>query len=252
MLSGRIALSIRFADFEADLAAGELFRAGNRLVLQNIPFRILELLLRSGGEVVERERMMAEVWPDAHVGQRSINTAIRKLRHALGDTASNPQFIETVGSRGHRFKVPAEFVGESLPGALIHDPVTISIASFQNLDTSEHDSFCTGFTEELVVHFRRSADHISIILPPDSSADPSPRRSAFQAGRGFSAEYLLAGSVLSGTRNLRIIARLVRNRDRLCVWAESFSPRKGDILTVQDRISRQIVRAVVQALSIAR
>jgi DNA-binding response OmpR family regulator len=87
---------IRFAEFSADLATGEVYRGAERLVLQSKPFRILELLLRSAGSYVNRERIQQELWPNVHVdGQRCLNTAVRKLRKALGDNAAHSRLIET-------------------------------------------------------------------------------------------------------------------------------------------------------------
>lgn len=87
---------IRFGEFSADLATGEVYRGAERLVLQSKPFRLLALLLRSAGSYVNRERIHREVWPKVHVdGQRCLNTAVCKLRKAPGDNASHPRLIET-------------------------------------------------------------------------------------------------------------------------------------------------------------
>lgn len=102
--------TIRFAVFEVDLAAGELRRNGSRIRLQEQPFQILVYLLERPGEVVTREELRQKLWPaDTFVDfDHSLNTAINKLREALGDSASSPRYVETLARRGYRFLAPLQ------------------------------------------------------------------------------------------------------------------------------------------------
>ena len=97
--------TIRFGVFEADLAAGELRRNGARVRLQDQPFQVLAALLEKPGEVVTKEELRQRIWKDdTHVDfDRSLATAVNKIRDALGDSATRPRFIETVPKRGYRF-----------------------------------------------------------------------------------------------------------------------------------------------------
>src|SRR5712691_5451456 len=101
---------LRFAVFEVDLAAGELRKNGTRIRLQEQPFQILVHLLDRAGEVVTREELRQKLWPaDTFVDfDHSLNTAINKLREALGDSASSPRYVETLARRGYRFLAPVE------------------------------------------------------------------------------------------------------------------------------------------------
>ena len=112
---------IRFAVFEVDLAAGELRKNGARIRLQEQPFQILAYLIDRAGEVVTREELRQKLWPaDTFVDfDHSLNTAINKLREALGDSASNPRYVETLARRGYRFLAPLQTASESagLPGS---------------------------------------------------------------------------------------------------------------------------------------
>ena len=105
---------IRFGVFELDIAAGELRRDGLKVKLQNQPVRVLTLLLRRAGEVVPRDDFRQEIWPaDTFVDfDRGLSTAINKTREALGDSADNPRFVETVPRRGYRFIAPVEGGGK--------------------------------------------------------------------------------------------------------------------------------------------
>jgi TolB-like protein/DNA-binding winged helix-turn-helix (wHTH) protein/Tfp pilus assembly protein PilF len=98
--------------FEIDMAAGELYKSGRRVALQEKPFRVLSVLLQHPGELVTREDLQSQLWSvGTHVEfDEGLNTAIRKLRTAFGDSADNPRFIETVPRRGYRFIAPVSRV----------------------------------------------------------------------------------------------------------------------------------------------
>src|SRR6202051_4791583 len=100
----------RFGVFEIDLSAGELRKSGVKLRLQEQPFQVLALLLERTGEVVTREELQQKLWPsDTFVDfDHSLNTAINKVREALGDSASSPRYVETLARRGYRFIAPLQ------------------------------------------------------------------------------------------------------------------------------------------------
>ena len=101
---------IRFATFEVDLQTRELRKSGLKLKLHGQPFEVLAMLLEKPGEMVGRERFRERLWPtDTFVDfDHGVNTAINRLREALGDSADNPRFIETLPRRGYRFIAPVE------------------------------------------------------------------------------------------------------------------------------------------------
>jgi DNA-binding winged helix-turn-helix (wHTH) protein len=101
---------VRFAGFELDTSSGELTRNGGRIPLQDQPFQILELLTERPGEVVTREEIRSRLWPDDTVVEfeNAVNAAIKKLRIALGDSAEEPRYVETLRRRGYRLMVPVE------------------------------------------------------------------------------------------------------------------------------------------------
>lgn len=131
--SGRL----RFGVFEADLRTGELTKHGKRVRLQEQPFQLLAILLEKPGELVTREELRSRLWPQITVDfDHGVNKAIGKVRDALGDSAGNPRFIETVARRGYRFladvavvrdgqasPVPDEVVSEGPARAAAPGPV---------------------------------------------------------------------------------------------------------------------------------
>jgi len=104
---------VRFGVFEVDLTAGELRKSGSKVRLQEQPFQLLAYLLTRSGEVVTRDELREKLWPaDTFVDfDHSLNTAINKVREALGDSASSPRFVETLARRGYRFLGPVDRVG---------------------------------------------------------------------------------------------------------------------------------------------
>jgi len=105
MESPRPASVVRFGTYEVSLKSGEVRKAGVRIRVQQQPMKLLELLLERPGEVVTREELRGRVWPDESFGDfdQAVNIAIAKLRSALGDSAENPRYIETLPKRGYRF-----------------------------------------------------------------------------------------------------------------------------------------------------
>jgi TolB-like protein/DNA-binding winged helix-turn-helix (wHTH) protein len=101
---------IRFGVFEVDLHSGDLRKNGLKVRLTGQPFQVLAMLLQRPGEVVTREDLEKRLWPaDTFVDfDHSLNTAINKIREALGDDADNPRFIETLHRRGYRFIAPVD------------------------------------------------------------------------------------------------------------------------------------------------
>lgn len=104
-MAAALARRVRFGPFEADLSSGELWRDGTAVPLQDLPFRLLAALLEQPGEVVSRSELATRVWGtdtfvDATAG---LNTAVAKLREALGDDADRPAYVETLPRRGYRF-----------------------------------------------------------------------------------------------------------------------------------------------------
>lgn len=95
----------RFGTYEISFQSGELRKAGVKIRVQQQPFKVLEILLEHPGEIVTREDLRARIWPQESFGDfdQAVNVAIAKLRTALGDSAENPRYIETLPRRGYRF-----------------------------------------------------------------------------------------------------------------------------------------------------
>jgi DNA-binding winged helix-turn-helix (wHTH) protein len=110
MTDTQTARRYRFGVFEVDTATGELRRQGIRIKLNAQPFQVLSLLLERPGELLTREDISRELWPDGTFVdyEHGVNSAVNRIREALGDTAGNPRFVETLARRGYRFVAPVE------------------------------------------------------------------------------------------------------------------------------------------------
>lgn len=146
---------VRFAAFELDLRSGELRKSGVKVSLQDQPFHVLALLVQNAGEVVTREELRKSLWPaDTFVDfEDGLNTTIKKIRMALGDSAENPRFIETLPRRGYRFILPVQPPANSARSGEKAEKVMLAVLPFNNLSADpEQEFFSDGMTEEMIGH----------------------------------------------------------------------------------------------------
>lgn len=150
----------RFGVFELDLNAGELRKSGVKLRLQEQPFQVLALLLDRAGQVVTRDELQQKLWPsDTFVDfDHSLNTAINKVREALGDSASSPRYVETLARRGYRFIAPVQADIQSVTSPIATSPIATNIAT--TLEPASH-----------------SASHLPPVTIHPELEVPIPRRS---------------------------------------------------------------------------
>jgi DNA-binding winged helix-turn-helix (wHTH) protein len=130
---------LRFGLFEVDLAAGILRKECRRVSLQEQPFKILRMLLERRGQLVTREELHQALWPAGTFVEldQGLNTAVKKSRMALGDSAENPHLLETIPRRGYCFIAPVEAVVSSLESeqpkrrpVLLAVVISVAIAAF--------------------------------------------------------------------------------------------------------------------------
>src|SRR6266481_5768081 len=136
---------VRFGVYEVDLRAGELRKQGLRIRLPEQPFQVLAILLEHPSEVITREELQKRLWPDGTFVdfEQGLNAAVKRLREALGDSAENPHFIETLARRGYRF------IGSlaAKPGRI----ESLAVLPLENLSCDpEQEYFAEGMTEALI------------------------------------------------------------------------------------------------------
>ncbi len=141
MMDSRPARRYRFGVYEVNATTGELRRQGIRVKLNAQPFQVLCMLLERPGELLTREQISSELWPDGTFVDfdHGVNSAINRIREALRDTASNPRFVETLARRGYRFAAPVERIGdESSPSAAaeLPSPEAVPLQSTPTLEAN--------------------------------------------------------------------------------------------------------------------
>src|SRR2546430_178419 len=126
---------LRFESFELDLRARELRKNGVNTGLPDQSVKILAMLLERPGEVVLREEIRKKLWPNDTIVEfdHSINAAIKRLRQALGDSADNPHYVETLARRGYRWVLPVEWAEPDPAGP----PVEAGGVNAQAVDAAE-------------------------------------------------------------------------------------------------------------------
>ncbi|WP_109488208.1 winged helix-turn-helix domain-containing protein [Occallatibacter savannae] len=114
----------RFGVFEADASTGELRKQGIRIRLNAQPFQVLLMLLDRPGEVLTRDEIAQNLWSDGTFVdyEHGLNSAVNRIREALGDSASNPRFVETLARRGYRFVAPVQRVASQSNAAASTEP----------------------------------------------------------------------------------------------------------------------------------
>src|SRR5260370_39578432 len=158
MSISEISLQILPGGIELDRRAGEIRKEGLRISLPEQLFRLLLLLMDHAGEVVTREEIRSKLWSDSFVNfDDSINSAIKRLRQCLEDSAANPRFIETLPGHGYRFAVPAAHItsiSNTLDGSAEGVEPRVAVLPFESLSGDPaDDELVDGLTEALVTAF---------------------------------------------------------------------------------------------------
>ncbi len=237
--------SIELGQVEVRADTNELIVEGESKRLKPKVMRVLMKLVDGGGEVVTKAELLDSVWPNMSVSDNVLSEAIHELRRALGDSASQPRFIQTIPRRGYR--IVAE-IGSAKAKAT--DEATrprIIVSGFRSLSSDPEDEyFCEGLCEELTNSLGRIR-HIDVLarastLDVSSSDDP-------EANLG--ATHLVSGTLRREGDRIRVVARLNDAETGVQMWSAAFDGSLEDIVAVQDDIAGQIGVAVAPQFDIA-
>ena len=222
---------VRFGIFEADLAARELLRRGERVELQQQPFQVLVALLERPGELVARAELQDRIWPgDTRIdAERGINKAINRLRQALGDSAEKPSFIETLPRRGYRFIALVERMISS-----------IAVLALENLSGDPTQEYwADGMTDELVTQITK-IKAIKVISRTSAMRFKGSVMPLPEVARQLDVEALLQGSLVVSAQRIRIRVQLIDAQADRHIWTESYERELADVLTLQREIAQAI------------
>jgi TolB-like protein/DNA-binding winged helix-turn-helix (wHTH) protein/Tfp pilus assembly protein PilF len=272
---------VRFSTFELNLHSGELRQRGQKVKLQEQPLQVLTTLLEQPGELITREQLRNKLWPaDTFVDfDHSLNTAIRRLRDALGETAERPIFVETVARRGYRFIGHVE-IGAATPspqprwrpatknvvlGALVAGLALLALAVFlvrkrshttppqikslavlplKNLSgdpTQEY--FADGMTEAVIARLSmiRGLRVIShtSVMRFKDTAPPVTEIAA-----ALHVDAIVEGSVMRDGNRVRVHAQLIRAATDEHFWSETYDRQLEDIFALESAVAQAIASKV--------
>jgi len=229
-------MNTRFGAFEVDLEGRRLLKRGVPITLREQSFQVLAALIERPGDIVTREELRRRLWPsDTFVDfEVALNSAVSRLRDALGDSAESPSFIETVPKRGYRFVV-------SIPKR-----PAVAVMPFANQTGDARDEyFSDGLTDELIRVLSR-IDGLRVIARSVVFRYNGQPWDARKVGRELGVEAVLEGSVWRSGDRIRITVTLVGVKDGFNLWAQRFDGKLGDLFGIQD----EVCEAVAQALHV--
>jgi TolB-like protein/Tfp pilus assembly protein PilF len=234
---------LRFDAFELDRGSFQLRRSGESVHLQKVPLELLLLLAEREGWLVTREEIAERIWgKDTFLDLDSaLNTAVRKIRLALGDDPTEPKYIETVPGKGYRFMAQIKPTGKESTdkvSALIRP--TIAVLPLEDLSEDVQDYFSEGMTEEILTQLARLHPRLGVIARTSVMKYKGTRKSMHQIGRELGVPYALEGSVRRHANRVRISVQLIAVRNQTHLWAESYEYPLDDILKLQDLLAREI------------
>ena len=238
---------VHFGIFEADLGSGELRRKGVKIKLQEQPFQVLCALLERPSDIVTREELRRKLWHDETFGdfEHGVNSAVRKLREALGDSAETPRFIETLPKRGYRFIAP---VAEASP-AFRPEREALAVLPLQNLSGDvEQEYFSDGVTDALITELGK-VGALRVISRQSVIQYKGAKKPLAEISQELKVDAVLEGTVQRAGDRVRITAQLVRARPEEHLWAESYERPYADILALQAEIARNVARQVKAKLT---
>ncbi|MDR6670293.1 winged helix-turn-helix domain-containing protein [Rhizobium sp. 1399] len=226
-----------FAGHSLDLGRGRLQRGKEDVALRPKSLALLAYLLENPGRVLDKEELIAAVWPTSIVTDDSLSQCLKDIRGALGAAAEG--FIRTVPRRG--YIVDAENIQSRsrLPARQSEKP-SIAVLPFRPLASDrEHYWFAEGLTEDIATALTRSRQ-LTVISPLSRSAEPAA--SANEAAEALGVRYAVDGSVRLAGERLRVSARLVDVLSGTILWADRFDRYLSDVFAIQDEITGATVR----------
>jgi len=244
-----MARRVQFGGFELDPGAYELRRGARAIKIERLAMELLLLLISRRGDLVPREEIVEKLWGKGVFldAEHGVNTAVRKIRQALGDNPRRPRFVQTAPSKGYRFIAEVKEVLEpERPGRTM-----LAVLPFLNLSGNPADEyFSDGLTEETISHLGAvSPEHLGVIARTSCMAYKRSTKPARQIGRELRVDYLLESSVRRQGEMVRITAQLIRVADESHIWAHNYDRNSQNFLGVQQELALEICKQIEVRLS---
>jgi TolB-like protein/Tfp pilus assembly protein PilF len=234
-----------FGRFRLDLTDRVLLRDGEAIPLPPKAADTLVFLVQNADSVVEKQRLLKQVWKDAFVEEGSLTRTISILRKALEDGAHGQEFISTIPTRGYRFATRVEGVSK-VPAFSHPSKIMLAVLPFENLSGHKNQEyFSDGLTEEMITQLgRMNPDHLGVIARTSAMKYKNATKTVHEIGRELNVSHILEGSVRRAGGRVRIAAQLIQVSDQTHVWAESYERGVSDILALQNDVAQAIARQI--------
>ena len=230
---------LRFGAFELHLSAGELRRRGDVVKLPPQPFKVLEALVRRGGEVVTRDEIREQVWPgDTFVDfEQGLNFCIRQIREALGDNADSPQYIETLPRRGYRFVAPVESEDADRPESRIR----LIVLPFRILRPAAETDFLAFSLPDALTISLSGLESLVVRSSLAASRFGGDAMDPRNIGAEAEVDVIVAGTVLHAADGIRVSSQLTDASTGTLLWSYTTQVPVGDLFQVQDELVHRII-----------
>jgi DNA-binding winged helix-turn-helix (wHTH) protein/tetratricopeptide (TPR) repeat protein len=245
-----------FGPYRLDPTKRVLSRDGETISLRPKATEILMMLVMHAGELVEKEELLKEVWPNTFVEEANLTQNIFTLRRALGDERAGPKYIETVTRRGYRFVASVRLVGaddkQTLTTgkevAVTQRPVVAVLPFLNATGDPELEYLADGITDNIINNLSRISklrvmSRSTVLRYKTHRIDPQ------HVGKELGANVVLIGKLSARDSGMVIAVELVDAPHGWQLWGESFSSERLDILEVQETITRQLLSSLKLTLT---
>jgi TolB-like protein/DNA-binding winged helix-turn-helix (wHTH) protein/Tfp pilus assembly protein PilF len=274
---------VHFGPFQLDLRAAELRRNGDKTKLPEQPFQVLAALLEKPGEVVTRDELRQRLWgDDTFVDfEHGLNTAVKRLREALGDSADCPRFIETLPRHGYRLIIPVE-KPEPQPVAAVRPRPwrlwlaiaalavvavaaalvwrqqrlvravhieSLAVLPLENLSGNpEEEYFADGMTEALITELSK-VHALRVISRQSVMQYKGTTKTVPQIAKELKVDAVVEGSALRAGGKVRITTQLILADPERHLWSESYERNLNDVIALQQQVTQIIARQIKVTLA---
>ena len=223
-----LASVLEFGPFRLDPLRRTLERDGQPIALSGKALEILAVLLERRGEVVDKNDLMRQVWPDTAVEENNITVAISALRKALGDTPATAKWVVTIPGRGYSFV-----------GLAASQPLrSVAILPFNVLNQDGRNEYLgLGLADAVITRLGNTP----LIVRPLATVSRFAGNDPIQAGRDLGVDAVVVGTVRTADDLIRVSVQLFRVRDSQPLWAQNFDVTADHAFTLEDSISERIV-----------
>ena len=225
----------RMGDLLVDVGTGGVSCAERRLDLPPLSFALLVALLRRAPEVVRRQDLLGEVWPNALVCDEALSQRVRLLRESLDDGAGSARYVESVRGWGYRIAQPVERVGGLKPTV-----TSLAVLPFVNMSGAPADDYlCEGLAEETISALT-AIPGLRVIARTSSFAIARMGLDVREIGARLGVDTILEGSVRRADQRVRVTVQLVFTHDGSHLWSERYDRELTDVLALEDEIAEAV------------